>query len=115
MNINLVGEADRTISKLPLPETYAIKPPSFIGLTPNLLVKQGDEVKAGSPLFSDKNNDAIKFCSPVSGEVIDIIRGEKRKVLEIKLLADKEISYDNFPIVNPDAIRQGNYFTDHAK
>jgi len=101
LNINLVGEADRSISKLPLPETYAIKPPSFIGITPNLLVKQGDEVESGSPLFSDKNNEAINFCSPVSGEVIDIIRGEKRKILEIKLLADKEISYVNYSKANP--------------
>ncbi len=104
LNINLVGEAERGISKLPIPETFAIKPTSFIGVTPLLLVKQGDEVKAGSPLFSDKNNDAIKFCSPVSGEVIDIIRGEKRKILEIKILADKEISYTSYPKANPDEL-----------
>ena len=104
LNINLVGEAEKVVSKLPLPETFVIKPTSFVGVTPLLLVKQGDEVKAGSPLFSDKNNDAIQFCSPVSGEVIDIIRGEKRKILEIKILADKEISYANYPKGNPDEL-----------
>ena len=74
---------------------------NFIGVTPSLLVKQGDEVQAGTPLFSDKNNEAIKFCSPVSGEVVDIIRGEKRKILEVKILADKEIEYTAFHKVNP--------------
>ena len=101
MNIKLVGEAEKTISDLSLPETFAIKPSSFIGVTPSLLVKQGDEVQAGTPLFSDKNNEAIKFCSPVSGEVIDIIRGEKRKILEVKILADKEIDYAAFNKANP--------------
>lgn len=102
LNIKLPGAADLEISNLGLPQTIAIKPPSFVGLTPSLLVKQGDEVKAGSPLVSDKNNEAIKFCSPVSGEVIDIIRGEKRKILEIKILTDKEISYALFDKANPD-------------
>jgi len=101
LNIKLVGEAEKTISDLSLPETFAIKPSSFIGVTPSLLVKQGDEVQAGTPLFSDKNNEAIKFCSPVSGEVIDIIRGEKRKILEVKILADKEITYAAFNKANP--------------
>lgn len=101
LNIKLVGEANKIFSDLPLPETFAIKPPNFIGVTPKLLVKQGDEVQAGSPLFSDKNNEAVLFCSPVSGEVIEIIRGEKRKLLEVRILADKEIRYVDFKKTNP--------------
>lgn len=101
LNIKLVGEADKKISDLPLPETFAIKPVNFIGVTPSLLVSQGDEVEAGTPLFTDKNNETVKFCSPVSGEVIDIVRGEKRKLLEIKILADKEITYTTFSKANP--------------
>ena len=59
------------------------------------MVKQGDEVKAGTPLYFDKNNERAMFCSPVSGEVVEIVRGDKRKLLEIKILADNEISYEN--------------------
>jgi Na+-transporting NADH:ubiquinone oxidoreductase subunit A len=102
LNIKLVGEADKILSELPLPEIFAIKPPNFIGVTPKLLVKEGDEVHAGTPLFYDKNNEVIKFCSPVSGEVIEIIRGEKRKILEVKILADKEINYVAFNKANID-------------
>lgn len=102
LNIKLAGEANKIFSDLPLPETFAIKPSNFIGVTPKLLVKQGDEVRAGTPLFNDKNNEAIKFCSPVSGEVIEIIRGEKRKILEVKILADKEITYVAFDKANPN-------------
>lgn len=96
LNINLQGEAEKQMADFPLPETFAIKPTDFIGVTPKLLVKPGDEVEAGTPLFYDKNNEDIKFCSPVSGEIIEILRGDKRMILEIKILADKEIIYTTF-------------------
>lgn len=100
LNIKLEGEAEKIISTQPVPKTFAIQPTDFMYVTPKLLVKQGDEVKAGSPLFYDKNNEEIKFCSPVSGEVIDIVRGEKRALLQIKILADKEIEYLPFEVGN---------------
>lgn len=101
LNIQLVGEAEKLITTLPLPETVALKPSNFIAVSPSLLVKEGDEVQAGTPLFCDKNNEAIKFCSPVSGEVAAIERGEKRKILAIKVLADKETVYATFKKANP--------------
>ena len=101
LNIKMVGEAGKTIANLPLADTFALKPPNFIGVTPALCVQQGDEVKAGTALFTDKNEQAIKLCSPVSGEVAEIVRGEKRKILEIVILADKEIEYVDFPKANP--------------
>ncbi|MGZ8553735.1 MAG: Na(+)-translocating NADH-quinone reductase subunit A [Chitinophagaceae bacterium] len=108
LNINLVGEAAKMVIDLPWPETFAIKPPDFIGVTPALAVQQGDEVMAGSVLFTDKNNEPIKFCSPVSGEIIEIVRGEKRKILEIKILADKEILYVDFEKARPDELSREN-------
>jgi Na+-transporting NADH:ubiquinone oxidoreductase subunit A len=51
---------------------------------PKPMVEVGDTVKAGSPLFHDKKHDSILFTAPVSGEVVEVKRGEKRKLLEIK-------------------------------
>ena len=101
LNIQLIGEARKIISNFSLPETFALKPDNFKGVTLKLLVKEGDEVQAGTPLFADKNNEAIKFCSPVSGEVVEIIRGEKRKILEVKILADKQPNFVAFQKANP--------------
>ena len=101
LNIKLSGEAEKLVSNLPVPATYSLKPPDFINLVPKLLVAQGDEVQAGTPLFYDKDNEAIKFCSPVSGEVIEIVRGEKRRLLEVKIVADKETEYMTFSKSNP--------------
>lgn len=104
LDIKLSGEADKSVSMLPLSELFAIKPPDFAGLVPKLLVKEGDEVLAGTALIYDKNNEFIKFSSPVSGEVVEILRGDKRKILEIKILADKEIKYASFAKANPSEL-----------
>lgn len=104
LNLKLIGEAAKSVVEMPVSETFAIKPTDFIGLTPKLLLKEGDTVLAGTPLFYDKNNEAVKFCSPVSGEIIEIRRGEKRVILEIKILADREIKYAKFQKSNPNQL-----------
>ncbi len=104
LDIKMLGEASQKFSGLPLPETFAIKPTDFIDVTPKLLVKVSDPVLAGTPLFYDKHNEAVKFCSPVSGEVIDIVRGEKRQILAIKILADRDSSYVSYNPSDPNEL-----------
>jgi Na+-transporting NADH:ubiquinone oxidoreductase subunit A len=89
LDIKLVGEAALTKSDAIKSNFYSIKPEDFHGLTPKLLVKVGEKVKAGEPIFYDKSNAPIQFVSPVSGEVVEILRGEKRRILEVKIQADK--------------------------
>ncbi|MGS0526696.1 Na(+)-translocating NADH-quinone reductase subunit A [Zobellia nedashkovskayae] len=90
LNINLVGAAEQTTSKAVLSNVYAIGLSDFHGVTPKMLVKQGAEVKAGEPLFYNKNRESMLFVSPVSGELVEIVRGARRRILSLKLLADKE-------------------------
>ncbi len=90
LNINLVGEAEHTISKATLSNTYAINLQDFHGITPKMLIKQGGKVKAGEALFYNKDNESMLFVSPVSGELVEIVRGDRRKILTLKILADKE-------------------------
>ena len=96
-DINLQGSISDNIVKNIPSSSFAIKPDDFIGITrPKLLVKSGDEVVAGSPLMYDKLSDDVMYTSPVSGEIVDIIRGEKRKIEEIRILADKKNRYLEF-------------------
>jgi Na+-transporting NADH:ubiquinone oxidoreductase subunit A len=99
-DINLAGKAAPKVaaaaSREP-GETFSIKPTDFHGIyLPKVVVNVGDTVKAGSPLFHDKRHENITFTAPVSGEVVEVKRGEKRKLLEVKILADKEIEYVSF-------------------
>ncbi len=96
-NINLTGKATAKIAEVETPETVCIKPSDFHGIyMPKVVVKQGDTVKAGTPLFHDKKHENIQFTSPVSGEVVDVKRGEKRSLIEVKILADRKNEFENF-------------------
>lgn len=96
-DINLAGKANKKLAECDQPETFALKPTDFLGIQRSkVTVAVGDTVKAGTPLLFCKMSEQVKYCSPVSGEVVEIKRGEKRKLLEIKVLADKEVSYENF-------------------
>ncbi len=101
LDIRLKGEPEKKIIPFAMAEIYAIQPPDFTGVVPKLLVKEGDEVKSGTPLFFDKENIEVMFVAPVSGEIAAIERGAKRKILAIKILADKEIRYEGFDKTDP--------------
>ena len=63
--------------------TYAVRPTDYVGLVPRLLVAEGDRVSAGDALFCDKNDERIRFVSPVDGVVKSVVRGEKRRLLAV--------------------------------
>ncbi len=97
LDINLQGKAAESLVEVPTSGEYAVSPLDFEGVTPKLLVKAGDKVKVGTPLFFDKNDSRVLFTSPVSGTVSAVNRGEKRKVLNVTVTADAEQEYEEFP------------------
>ncbi len=103
LDINLQGKAQESLRDLPQAAEYALSPLDFEGVTPKLLVKAGDEVKAGTPLFFNKYNERVIFTSPVSGKVAAINRGEKRKVLSVTVTPDAEQAYELFACPDPAA------------
>ena len=102
LDINLKGEAEQTIEKAVLSNFYVLRPEDFHGVIPKLILKAGAKVKAGEPVFHDKSNEALKFVSPVSGEIIEISRGAKRKILELKIQAEKTQVYQEHGKFNVD-------------
>ena len=100
LDINLQGKAVEKLVKLPLAPEYAVSPLDFEGVTPKLLVKAGDRVKAGTPLFFNKYNERVVFTSPVSGTVSAINRGEKRCILNVTVQADATQTYEEFAKLN---------------
>ena len=110
LDINLIGEAEKTTENAIISNYYTIRPEDFHGIIPKLVAKEGSKIKAGETVFHNKANEAMKFVSPVSGEVIEILRGAKRKILAIKIHATKEQSYVdhgkfNLEAAKPEAIK----------
>jgi len=98
LDIPIKGAAAQTTKKVIVPDVVAIKPTDFRGLVPKLLVREGDKVLAGTPVLADKMSQNILFTSPVSGTVAEVVRGEKRKLLEVRIKADAEQEYVDFGV-----------------
>ena len=81
--IQLKGESEKILSDASPSKTFALKPDNFFGIVPRLMVKEGDKIAKGAPVFHSKKDPRILFVSPVSGTVKEVIRGAKRKILKI--------------------------------
>ena len=96
-DIKLPDAAVAQMSDVHVSEIVAVKPDDFKALVPKLRVQEGDDVKAGDPLFFDKLRPEIKITAPVSGEIAEIVRGAKRHILEVRILTDKAgVQYRSF-------------------
>ncbi len=96
LNIKLKGTAAKQKVTINTGEEFAVTPDDFVGVIPKVIVREGDHVNAGDALFVNKNYPEVKFPTPVSGVVTSVVRGDRRKVLCIKLKADKEQQYTKF-------------------
>ena len=96
-NLNLKGLASMELEVANMSLNYALNPDDFFGLIPRMLVKEGDKVSLGQPIFHDKNNESVKIVSPVSGKIQEIVRGAKRKILNVIIKKEGE-SAVNFKI-----------------
>ena len=103
LDIHLQGKAEEKKIQLKSNGRYALVPDDFEGVTPKVVVKEGDKVKAGDALFVNKQYPEVKFASPVSGTVREVVRGERRKVLCIKVDADAQQEFKNFGKKDPDS------------
>ena len=79
LNLHLEGEAQKVVRQLPQPAEVAVRPTDFTGLTPKLLVREGDEVVAGQALLTDKQSGRIHIPSPIGGRVKSVVRGDRRQ------------------------------------
>ncbi len=101
LDIPIKGKAEKILTKTEKPEKYAIKPTDFHLIRPKLTIKEGHQVKAGSPLFFDKYKPDVLFTSPVSGTISRIHRGERRRILHVEVAADGKDEHIEFGAANP--------------
>lgn len=103
IDIHLVGEAKKEVRNYE-PQLFALKPHDFIGVVPKMHVAEGDDVKVGTVLFHDKNNESVFFTSPASGKVKAIVRGEKRVILQVIIESDGKFETIDFGKADPSKL-----------
>ncbi|MCF6297922.1 MAG: Na(+)-translocating NADH-quinone reductase subunit A [Flavobacteriaceae bacterium] len=104
LNIKLKGVAQHKISLVSRSKIFAINPSNFHRISPKMALKVGDKVKVGDVVFYAKQQEEIKFTSPVSGEIKEIVRGAKRKILSIEITANDKDEFKDFGIKIPSNI-----------
>ena len=88
LDIPLAGQPDPRIDTANAVSQVAVLGEDYVGLKPTMLVKAGDPVKIGTPLFEDKKNPGVFVTSPASGTVADINRGAKRALISVVINVD---------------------------
>jgi len=96
LDINLKGKAVKKKVNCRASKVYALRPSDFTGITPKVVVKEGDRVLAGDALFVNKQFPEVLFASPVSGTVKSVVRGERRRVLSVSVEADEKQEFRDF-------------------
>ena len=106
LDIKMNGQAEKIYVKSPRAKTYAIKPADWHGLTPKIIPKLCDQVKVGTPVFYDKYNPDIKFTSPVSGILLSINRGDRRRIVEVVVEDDGKDTPESFLQGDPESLKR---------
>ena len=105
LSIKIKGSPKNQIENLPLASTYAFNLNDFHLHFPKLILREGDSVKRGTPIFYAKSNEKLKFVSPVSGTIKEIVRGERRKIHNIIIDSDGK---DNFVKHKPPVLENSS-------
>ncbi|MDZ7764204.1 MAG: hypothetical protein U5K00_07210 [Melioribacteraceae bacterium] len=95
LDIPIQGKPVQEISDGTHVKRVALLGDDFVGMKPTMLVQEGDVVKLGQPVFTDKKTPGVKYTSPGSGKVVEINRGAKRVFLSmvIELSGDEQIEF----------------------
>ena len=96
LSLRLKGEAEKVLVDAPRFKTYAVKPPDFHSVIPKMVLKEGEKVQAGDELFFSKYTGEVRFVSPVSGTLKEIVRGAKRRIMEVVIEADATDTFREF-------------------
>ena len=98
LDVNLKGKAALETVSVKCPGEYALVPDDFTGMKPKVVVNEGDTVLAGDALFVDKKHPEVKFVSPVSGTVTLVERGDRRKLLSVRVKSDGKLQSREFDV-----------------
>ena len=96
LDIRLKGKAEKIKIQPASSNEFGFVPDDFVGMKPKVVVDVGSHVKAGDALFVNKRFPEVKFVSSVSGVVTEVVRGERRKLLCVKVQADNEQEFCDF-------------------
>ncbi|MDP6970098.1 MAG: Na(+)-translocating NADH-quinone reductase subunit A, partial [Pseudomonadales bacterium] len=88
LDLPIAGVPEQTIEAAHPIRTAAVLGEDYPGMKPTMAVREGDVVKRGGLLFTDKQNDGVRFTSPVAGRILGVNRGAKRALMSVTIEVD---------------------------
>ncbi|MBV1913411.1 MAG: Na(+)-translocating NADH-quinone reductase subunit A [Cycloclasticus sp.] len=109
LDLPITGAPDQVISEGNQVSSVAVVGSDYIDMKPTMLVQEGDRVKLGQILFTDKKTEGVNFTSPGCGVVKSINRGAKRvlRTVVIELDGDEQVEFTKYTsdkLANLDAV-----------
>ena len=104
LDIPIEGQPEQVIHPAAPVERVAVLGPDFVGLKPTLHVTEGERVRRGQPLFTDRRNAALRCMSPTGGVVETIHRGARRALQSVVIRVEESAS--------PDAEREFAHYSE---
>lgn len=95
MDIPLAGAPEQEIEAANPARAVALVGPDYVGMKPTMAVSEGDVVKRGQLLFTDKKTEGVCYTAPAGGKVVAINRGARRvfQSLVIEVAEDDAIDF----------------------
>ena len=103
LDLPISGVPEQVIHEGPAISQVALIGSDYHGMKPTMAVREGDMVKLGQLLFTDKKNESAKFTAPASGKVVAINRGERRVFQSLVIDIDGEDA-ETFPDFAADTL-----------
>ncbi|MDH3546888.1 MAG: Na(+)-translocating NADH-quinone reductase subunit A [Gammaproteobacteria bacterium] len=88
LDIPIKGRPEQRIEDATPVKTVALMGTDVVGLRPSMLVREGDRVRLGQALLTDKRNPGVKFTAPAAGEVVAVNRGAQRALQSVVIRID---------------------------
>ncbi|MDX1799593.1 MAG: Na(+)-translocating NADH-quinone reductase subunit A [Marinobacter sp.] len=88
LDLPISGAPEQTITDGKPVRHVALIGFDYNGMKPTMAVKEGDRVRRGSLLFTDKKTEGVRYTSPAAGVVKEINRGERRVFQSIVIEID---------------------------
>ncbi|MCI0510404.1 Na(+)-translocating NADH:ubiquinone oxidoreductase A subunit [Chromohalobacter marismortui] len=106
LDLPIAGSPEQRIHDARPVRHVAILGTDYVGMKPTMEVREGDKVKLGQLLFTDKKIPGVRFTAPGAGEVVAINRGEKRRLLSVVIKLDDHEEAVPFTAHGADALER---------
>jgi Na+-transporting NADH:ubiquinone oxidoreductase subunit A len=103
-NLNVAEQPGLDCTYLDLPPSLGCCAGDIAHIRPKLLVKEGQRVKTGEPLFTDKRDTTIQYVSPGTGVVEKVVYGARRRLMEVVIATEAEDEYVEYDSVDLNGI-----------